>query len=93
MGGIEPVVAGLAVGALTYFIASARVDSAGGDNPGRALALGAFLDGIPEQLVLGITLATGAEVSLGLLAAIFVSNLPEAVGGASEMDTRGGADV
>jgi zinc transporter, ZIP family len=89
VGGIEPVAAGLAVGALTYFVASGRVDSAGGDNPGRALALGAFLDGIPEQLVLGITLATGGEVSLGLLAAIFVSNLPEAVGGASEMDTRG----
>lgn len=89
VGGIEPVAAGLAVGALTYFVASERVDSAGGGNPGRALALGAFLDGIPEQLVLGITLATGGEVSLGLLAAIFVSNLPEAVGGASEMHTRG----
>ncbi len=89
VGGIEPVAAGLAVGALTYFIASGRVDSAGGGNPGRALALGAFLDGIPEQLVLGITLATGGEVSLGLLAAIFVSNLPEGVGGASEMHTRG----
>ena len=89
VGGIEPLAAGLAVGALTYFVASGRVDSAGGDNPGRSLALGAFLDGIPEQLVLGITLATGGEVSLGLLAAIFVSNLPEAVGGASEMYARG----
>ncbi|MDQ5832636.1 MAG: ZIP family metal transporter, partial [Actinomycetota bacterium] len=54
-----------------------------------ALALGSFLDGIPEQLVLGITIATGGDVSLGLLAAIFVSNLPEGVGGASDMRAQG----
>ena len=89
VGGAEPVAAGLAVGALTYFVAAGRVASAGGDSPGTALALGAFLDGIPEQLVLGISIATGGEVSLGLLAAIFVSNLPEAVGGASDMRSQG----
>lgn len=89
VGGAEPVAAGLAVGALTYFVAAGRVASAGGDSPGTALALGAFLDGIPEQLVLGISIATGGGVSLGLLAAIFVSNLPEAVGGASDMRSQG----
>jgi ZIP family zinc transporter len=89
VGGTDPVAAGLAVGALTYFVAAGLVGSAGGDSPGTALALGAFLDGIPEQLVLGISIATGGEVSLGLLAAIFVSNLPEAVGGASEMRAKG----
>jgi ZIP family zinc transporter len=52
---------------------------------GAALALGAFLDGIPEQMVLGIGLAGGATVSAGLLAAIFVSNLPESIGGATDM--------
>ena len=52
---------------------------------GGALALGAFLDGIPEQMVLGIGLASGEPVSAGLLAAIFVSNLPEAIGGATDM--------
>ena len=51
---------------------------------GPALALGAFLDGIPEQAVLGIGLASGEGVSVGLLAAIFVSNLPEAIGSATE---------
>jgi hypothetical protein len=30
---------------------------ASGSDPGTALALGAFLDGIPEQLVLGTTVA------------------------------------
>jgi ZIP family zinc transporter len=80
-GGL-PVAIGLGVGALTYFVAAGRVASMGG---GGALALGAFLDGIPEQLVLGIGLADGQAVSAGLLAAIFVSNLPEAIGGASDM--------
>jgi ZIP family zinc transporter len=80
-GGL-PVAVGLTVGALTYYIAAGRVASMGG---GSALALGAFLDGIPEQMVLGIGLAGGEPVSAGLLAAIFVSNLPEAIGGATDM--------
>jgi len=80
-GGL-PVAIGLGVGAITYFLAAGRVASMGG---GMALALGAFLDGIPEQMVLGIGLAGGQSVSAGLLAAIFVSNLPEAIGGATDM--------
>ncbi len=84
-GGL-PVAIGLGVGALTYFVASGRVAKMGG---GAALALGAFLDGIPEQMVLGIGLAAGDEVSIGLLAAIYVSNLPEGVGGATELKAAG----
>jgi len=82
LGGALPVAIGLGVGAVTYFLAAGRVASMGG---GMALALGAFLDGIPEQMVLGIGLAGGQSVSAGLLAAIFVSNLPEAIGGATDM--------
>jgi ZIP family zinc transporter len=82
LAGAMPVAIGLGVGAITYFLAAGRVASMGG---GAALALGAFLDGIPEQMVLGIGLAGGEPVSAGLLAAIFVSNLPEAIGGATDM--------
>jgi ZIP family zinc transporter len=90
IGGATAVAVGLAVGALTYFVASGMLASRmGGASAGTALALGAFLDGIPEQLVLGIGIASGEGVSVGLLAAIFVSNLPEAVGGASEMESAG----
>ena len=85
LGGAAPVAAGLAVGAIAYFVAAGKVASMGG---GGALALGAFLDGIPEQMVLGIGLASGEPVSAGLLAAIFVSNLPEAVGGATDMSRK-----
>jgi zinc transporter, ZIP family len=80
---------GLAIGALTYFGLDHIVDRPGSSSGGTALALGAFLDGIPEQMVLGIGLATGEGVSVGLLVAIFVSNLPEAIGSATDMAAAG----
>lgn len=88
IAGAAPVAVGLAVGAVTYYAAAGRVAALGG---GAALVLGAFLDGIPEQLVLGIGLAGGEAVSIGLLAAIYVSNLPEAIGGAADMRRSGRA--
>jgi len=86
VGGGVAVGVGLAVGAFTYWGLDRLLDRhSGGSGAGTALALGAFLDGIPEQLVLGIGLATGGGVSIALLVAIFVSNLPEAIGSASQM--------
>lgn len=76
--------AGLAAGALTYFFLDRLVEQRV-PGAGTALALGALLDGIPEQAVLGIGLAGGAGVSVSLLAAIFVSNLPEAIGASSDL--------
>jgi ZIP family zinc transporter len=37
------------------------------------------LDGIPESIVIGGSLATGGAVSLAMVAAAFISNVPEAV--------------
>ncbi len=87
--------AGLAVGAITYFtlnrLVGRRTRNAGGeqDDAGTALALGAFLDGVPEQAVLGLSIASGEGVSVGLLVAIFISNLPEAIGSSTEMLAAG----
>src|SRR3954454_21720279 len=100
VGSAASTAAGLAAGALTYYLLDgliARRQSSGrgrqgraqGDGAGTALALGAFLDGIPEQLVLGISLAAGEGVGVGLLVAIFVSNLPEAIGSATDMRAAG----
>ncbi len=106
LGGSEYVAVGLAVGALTYYLADLGVErlvarrrtpsaaaQATAGNAGPALALGALLDGIPEQLVLGIGLAAGGGVSVGLLVAIFLSNLPEAIGSATEMRRAGHAPM
>jgi ZIP family zinc transporter len=51
--------------------------------------LGALLDGIPEQAVLGIGLAGGEGISVALLVAVFVSNLPESIGSSSDMAAAG----
>jgi zinc transporter, ZIP family len=100
-GGLGITGLGLGLGALTYFLvdgAIAHRHNASHGRPGRrgagsgagtALALGAFLDGLPEQTALGIGLAAGEGVSVGLLVAIFVSNLPEAIGSATDMHDAG----
>jgi zinc transporter, ZIP family len=100
VGGGESTAIGLGLGAIVYYLADGALGrrfSAGrglpgrktGSAPGPALALGAFLDGVPEQMVLGISVAGGKAVSAGLLVAIFVSNLPEAIGSATEMNKAG----
>lgn len=102
VGGAVATGVGLGVGALTYYFLDGliarrhatgrgRRGRAEGSGSGNALALGAFLDGIPEQLVLGIGIASGAGVGASLLVAIFVSNLPEALGSASDMRESGRA--
>jgi ZIP family zinc transporter len=100
-GGLGVTAIGLGVGALTYFLLDgvlARRHSGGrgrsgrrqaGSGAGTALALGAFLDGLPEQTALGLGIAAGEGVSVGLLVAIFVSNLPEAIGSAIDMHNAG----
>jgi zinc transporter, ZIP family len=90
VGGGAAVGVGLAAGALTYYICDTEIERRSGDSDaGASLALGAFLDGVPEQLVLGLGIALGDGVSAGLLGAIFVSNLPEAIGSATAMGSAG----
>lgn len=57
---------------------------------GLALLAAVTLDGVPENIALGVSLGEGAAAGgLALLAAIFVSNLPEALVGASSMRAQG----
>jgi zinc transporter, ZIP family len=55
---------------------------------GLALLAAVTLDGVPENLALGISLTEGTG-GVALLAAIFVSNLPEALVGAASMREQG----
>ena len=93
IGGLVSVAVGLAFGAFAFFAANRWVfhigSRSGGEAAGFPLALGALLDGIPEQTVLGIGLASDEGVSIALLIAIFVSNLPEAIGSSSDMIESG----
>ena len=46
---------------------------------GRSVTLGIVLDGIPESLVLGLTVLETGAVSVALLVAVFIANIPEAI--------------
>ncbi len=55
---------------------------------GLALLAAVTLDGVPENVALGVSLGEGTG-GLALLAAIFVSNLPEALVGSASMRAQG----
>ncbi|GAA1484758.1 ZIP family metal transporter [Brachybacterium fresconis] len=44
---------------------------------GGAIAIGALLDGVPESMVLGLSILTGGGLSVPMFAAVFISNVPE----------------
>jgi len=58
-----------------------RKDARGAQEAGSPLAivLGTVLDGIPESMVIGLTIYEGGAVGAAYLIAVFISNLPEAV--------------
>ena len=99
LGGADAVTIGLALGALAYFAGDSVIERRGGGNrmssmgeqsaSANALLLGAVLDGIPESAVLGITLLEGSGVGVAVLAAIFLSNLPEALSSTTGMRMTG----
>jgi ZIP family zinc transporter len=68
-----------------------RKDATGdqeGDSP-LAIVLGTVLDGIPESMVIGLTIYEGGAVGAAYLAAVFISNLPEAISSTSGLVTSG----
>lgn len=56
---------------------------------GLAIAVGALLDGIPESIVIGLSLLHGGAVSVAAVVAIFLSNLPEGLSSAAGMKKAG----
>ncbi|MBA3410928.1 MAG: ZIP family metal transporter [Geodermatophilaceae bacterium] len=82
--------AALVGGALIYVVADHLLENRLGPSAlGWALLLGVVLDGVPENLALGVTLDAG-EGGLVLLVAIAVGNVPEAVSGAARMRDQHG---
>jgi ZIP family zinc transporter len=104
-GGLGPTVIGFLIGAVAYLAANlvlarfgARHRKRSGDEQpseseqqgsGAAIAVGALLDGVPESVVLGLSLLGGGGVGVPVLAAIFISNLPEGLSSAAGMKRKG----
>jgi len=53
------------------------------------MLLGIILDGVPESIVIGLGIFEGGKVSLAMLVAVFISNLPEAIAGTTGMKAGG----
>lgn len=93
------VALGLAAGSLVFFIGDRLIAKLGGSNrkspdgsedgSGLGLVLGTFLDGVPESAVLGMSLVGGGGVSVALLAGIWISNFPEALGSSVNLERSG----
>lgn len=104
-GGLMPTVVGFLAGAGVYVAANvvlarrgaAHRKRSGDQQPsedesegsGAAIAVGALLDGVPESVVLGLSLLGGGGVGVPVLAAIFISNLPEGLSSAAGMKRSG----
>ncbi|MBA2673430.1 ZIP family zinc transporter [Ramlibacter sp.] len=56
---------------------------------GMAMAVGALLDGVPESIVIGLSLLEGGAVSMVAVIAVFLSNIPEGLSSASGMRKSG----
>ena len=84
------VALGLFVGCGVFFGGDVLISRLGGghrkaatgdqqDGSALAIVLGTVLDGIPESMVIGLTIFQGGEVGAAYLTAVFISNLPEAI--------------
>jgi len=56
---------------------------------GLAIAAGTFLDGVPEGVVLGLSVLHHGAPSLGAVAAFFLANIPEALSSSAGMRRAG----
>jgi ZIP family zinc transporter len=93
------IVFGLFAGCGVFFCGDWLIDRLGGserkDAEGAAggsslaIVLGTVLDGIPESMVIGLTIYEGGAVGVAFLVAVFVSNLPEAISSTSGLVSSG----
>ena len=93
-------VGGLFAGCLVFFFGDRLIDNLGGsdrkDATGDqqsgsplAIVLGTVLDGIPESMVIGLTIYEGGAVGAAYLTAVFISNLPEAISSTAGLVSSG----
>ena len=53
------------------------------------IVVGSVVDGVPESIIFGIQVATGFPISASFLAAVFVSNIPQAMAPSADLAASG----
>jgi zinc transporter, ZIP family len=69
-------------GVAVFLLADAFVERRfGSEGAGGAMGIvvGSVVDGVPESAILGIQVGAGLTISLGFVAAVFISNIPQAI--------------
>lgn len=105
LGGFTVTAIGFLLGGFTFTLANMALchygarhrKRSGGLQPseeehagsGAAIAIGALLDGVPESMVLGISLLSPHGMSAALLTAVLISNFPESLASAAGMQRAG----
>ncbi|WP_245900650.1 ZIP family metal transporter [Deinococcus yavapaiensis] len=102
-GGLNVALLGLVVGAVAYWFVDRIVSRRGarhrkrsGDHmkneeggSGLSILVGSLMDGIPESVAIGASLLGGSGVSLAMVVAVFLSNVPESLSSAVGMKKAG----
>lgn len=82
----------LLIGAMIFVVADAIVEKkfGEGDDAGPlGIVVGSVVDGVPESLIFGIQIAAGQGISAAFVAAVFVSNLPQALAPSAALAASG----
>jgi ZIP family zinc transporter len=91
---------GFFAGAFTFFLSDRLIEKIGArdrmsmDASHKSglvipMVLAIILDGIPESIVIGLSIFEGGAVSMAMLVAVFISNLPESIAGTTGMRAGG----
>jgi ZIP family zinc transporter len=91
---IEPWQTGLwmMVGVAVFLVADALVEKrfgSAGAGGAMGIVVGSVVDGVPESMILGIQVGAGITISLGFVAAVFISNIPQAVAPSADLAASG----